>query len=91
MVIHLMDYRRFLAYELVAATLWNTAFCSLGYFLAGEIGRLQMLIERTGWLVVGLLLVLFLFWKFAGKPVKKQLMQKRRTERKERGVPRAEV
>jgi membrane protein DedA with SNARE-associated domain len=38
-----MNYWRFLGYELVAATLWNTVFCLLGYFLAGEIDRLQFL------------------------------------------------
>src|SRR5690242_15842029 len=39
-----MNYRRFLGYELVAAAVWNTAFCLLGYLLAGEIDRLQVLI-----------------------------------------------
>jgi membrane protein DedA with SNARE-associated domain len=33
-----MRYRRFLAFELVAALLWNTAFCLLGYF-AGDGAR----------------------------------------------------
>jgi membrane protein DedA with SNARE-associated domain len=41
-----MHHLRFLAYELVAASLWNTAFCLLGYLLAVEVDRLQMLIGR---------------------------------------------
>ncbi|HLL79715.1 MAG TPA: DedA family protein [Ktedonobacteraceae bacterium] len=62
-----MRYRRFLGYELLAATLWNTAFCLLGYFLAGEIDRLQAFIERGGWVLLGLLVLLFLAWHIFGK------------------------
>lgn len=72
-----MPYRRFLVYELVAATLWNTAFCLLGYFLAGEIDRLQALIERGGWLVIAILIALFLVWRFVGKRVRRHLVQQR--------------
>ena len=76
-----MNYRRFLSYELLAATLWNTGFCLLGYLLAGEIDRLQVFIERAGWLVVAVLIALFLVWRFAGKRVRQRLLQKRRAAR----------
>ncbi|MFL5659533.1 MAG: DedA family protein [Ktedonobacteraceae bacterium] len=62
-----MKYLGFLGYELVAAALWNTAFCLLGYLLAGEIDRLQMLIERAGWVLLGVLVLLFLAWRFFGR------------------------
>jgi membrane protein DedA with SNARE-associated domain len=76
-----MDYRRFLGYELVAASLWNTAFCFLGYLLAGELDRLQLLIERTGWMLLGVLVLLFLAWHLAGKRVRQRLRQKRYASR----------
>jgi len=76
-----MNYRRFLGYELIAATLWNTVFCLLGYFLAGEIDWLHLLIERAGWLVIGILVVLFLIWRCTGKRLRHRLLQKRRSAR----------
>jgi membrane protein DedA with SNARE-associated domain len=65
-----MRYRRFLGYELVAASVWNAAFCSLGYFLAAEIDRLQTLIVRGGWVFLGLLVLLFLAWRVFGRRAK---------------------
>jgi membrane protein DedA with SNARE-associated domain len=65
-----MRYRRFLGYELVAASVWNAAFCSLGYILAAEIDRLQTLIERGGWVFLGLLVLLFLAWRVFGRRAK---------------------
>lgn len=78
-----MNYRRFLTYELVAATLWNTAFCLLGYLLAGEIDRLRVLIERAGWLVIAILILLFLIWRFVRQRVRQRIQQQRRAARQE--------
>jgi membrane protein DedA with SNARE-associated domain len=72
-----MNYRRFLGYEVVAAFVWNTAFCFLGYLLAGEIDRLQLLIERTGWMLLGVLVLLFFAWRLVGKRVRQRMRQKR--------------
>ena len=72
-----MNYRRFLGYEVVAAFVWNTAFCFLGYLLAGEIDRLQLLIERTGWMLLGILVLLFFAWRLVGKRVRQRMRQKR--------------
>lgn len=47
-----MRYRRFLSYELIAALLWNTLFCLLGYFAGSEREQLQLLLERSGWVVL---------------------------------------
>jgi membrane protein DedA with SNARE-associated domain len=76
-----MNYRRFLGYELVAASLWNTAFCFLGYLLAGELDRLQLLIERTGWMLLGVLVLLFFAWRLMGKRVRQRLRHKRSASR----------
>ena len=77
-----MNYLRFLGYELLAASLWNTAFCLLGYLLAAEVDRLQMLIERAGWVFVGVLVLLFLAWRFFGKRTRQRIRQERRESRR---------
>ena len=77
-----MKYRRFLGYELVAAALWNTAFCLLGYLLAAEVDRLQMLIERAGWVLLGVLVLLFLAWRFFRQRIRHRMQQKRRASRR---------
>lgn len=77
-----MNYLRFLGYELLAASLWNTAFCLLGYLLAAEVDRLQMLIERAGWVFVGVLVLLFLAWRFFGKRMRQRIRQERRESRR---------
>jgi membrane protein DedA with SNARE-associated domain len=70
-----MNYLRFLGYELVAASLWNSAFCFLGYLLAAEIDRLQVLIERGGWAIIGVLVFLFLAWRFLEQRMKQRIRQ----------------
>ena len=77
-----MSYLRFLGYELVAATLWNIAFCLLGYRLAAEVERLQMLIERAGWVFLGVLVLLFLAWRFFGQRMRQRIRQERREARR---------
>ncbi len=77
-----MNYRRFLGYELVAAAVWNTAFCLLGYLLAGEIDRLHVLIERAGWVIVGVLVLLFIAWRFLRQRVRQRIRQERREVRR---------
>jgi membrane protein DedA with SNARE-associated domain len=59
-----MTYRRFLAFELVAALIWNTAFCLLGYFAGTERERLQLLLERSGWVVLAVVVALLVGWRF---------------------------
>ena len=53
-----MNYLRFLFLEMVAALLWNTLYSLLGYMIAVEIDRLQVIIEQTGWIMLGILLLL---------------------------------
>jgi membrane protein DedA with SNARE-associated domain len=73
-----MKYPRFLGYELVAATLWNTAFCLLGFSLASHIDLLQMLIERAGWVLFGILILLVLAWRLFRHRVRQRIRQERR-------------
>lgn len=60
-----MRYPRFLAFELVAALLWNTGYCLLGYLAGAERERLQMFIERGGWIALIVLALVYLFWRYA--------------------------
>jgi membrane protein DedA with SNARE-associated domain len=77
-----MNYLRFLGYEVVAAALWNTAFSLLGYTLATQVDRLQMLIERAGWILLGVLVLLFLAWRFVGQRIRQRIRQERREARR---------
>lgn len=47
-----MNYLRFLIFELIAALLWNTLYCLVGYFIGVEFDRLVVLFRtrvRAGW------------------------------------------
>src|SRR6266702_5338926 len=78
-----MKYVRFLGYEVMAASLWNSAFCLLGYLLAAEVDRLRVLIERSGWGIIGVLVLLFLAWRFFRQRMKQRIRQDRRTSRRQ--------
>jgi Na+-transporting methylmalonyl-CoA/oxaloacetate decarboxylase gamma subunit len=54
----------------------------LGYLLAAEVDRLQMLIERAGWVLLGVLVLLFLAWRFVGRRIRQQIRQERREARR---------
>ena len=58
-----MPYRRFLSFELVAALLWNTAFCLIGYLAGAEYDRILPIIERAGWIIAGVVILALLVWK----------------------------
>ena len=76
-----MRYLRFLGFEVVAATLWNTAFCLLGYFIATKIDLLQVILERSGWVILAILLLLFLAWRIFGQRAKQGFRRQRRLAR----------
>src|SRR5207248_2576439 len=42
-----------------------------------RIARLQMLIERGGWAIIGVLVFLFLAWRFLGNRIKQRIRQDR--------------
>lgn len=58
-----MRYPRFLAYELVAALLWNTGYALLGYFLGTQRERLEVILTRGGWMMAGTLIAAFVVWR----------------------------
>ncbi|HEY7342860.1 MAG TPA: DedA family protein [Ktedonobacterales bacterium] len=60
-----MSYRRFLSFELVAALLWNTAFCLIGYLAGAEYDRILTIVERAGWIIAGVVVLAILVWKVA--------------------------
>jgi membrane protein DedA with SNARE-associated domain len=59
-----MNYPRFLLFEMIAALLWNTLYCCVGYFIGSQVEHLQLLFERAGWVILGVLVVLFLAWRY---------------------------
>jgi membrane-associated protein len=76
-----MHYLRFLGFELIAATVWNTAFCLLGYFIAAEVDRLQVILERSGWIILVVLLLLVFAWRIFGQRAKQRIRKERRQAR----------
>jgi membrane protein DedA with SNARE-associated domain len=77
-----MRYLRFLGFEVVAATIWNTAFCLLGYLIAAKIDLLQVILERSGWVILAILLLLFLAWRIFGQRAKQRIRRERRQARR---------
>lgn len=72
-----MPYRTFLFYEVIAATVWNTLFALLGYFIAVEVDQLAALIHRFGLVMFAIVVVLYLLWRFFGEHMlKKRLLSK---------------
>jgi len=59
-----MHYPRFLLFEVLAALLWNTLYCLVGYFIGTQVEHIQLLFARAGWVILGILIVLFLAWRF---------------------------
>lgn len=72
-----MRYARFLAFELVAALLWTTAYCLLGYAVGAEWDRLQRVIERAGWAIAAALVLAYVVWRV----VRRRRRQSRRPSR----------
>lgn len=66
-----MPYRTFLAYEILAATIWNTLYGLLGYFIAVEIDQLGSILQSVGWIIALVLLVLYILWRLL-RPYKKR-------------------
>ena len=87
-----MHYPSFLVSELVAALLWNIAYCMVGYFVGTQVDHLQLLFERSGWVTLGILAVAFLVWRLLRQRVRLRLRQTRRNRRdSKRPVPAGEM
>lgn len=72
-----MRYARFLAFELVAALLWTTGYCLLGYLVGAEWDRLQTVIERAGWGIAAALVLAYVVWRL----VRRRIARPRRKAR----------
>jgi len=73
-----MPYRTFLVFEVIAAVLWNTLYACLGYFVAIEIDQLALIIQRTGGIILVVLLLLFIAWRFFGPRIKQGVRRRKR-------------
>lgn len=60
-----MSYPRFLAFELVAALIWSSVFCGVGYLIGAQIGTFLAIVERVGWVSLAVLVVAALAWYVA--------------------------
>jgi membrane protein DedA with SNARE-associated domain len=78
-----MKYRRFLIFELLAALIWNIGYSLLGYFIGAEREQLQLLIERSGWVVFGVLVLLYLTWRFLKPRIAQRLLASRRRSKQD--------
>ncbi len=77
-----LSYPRFLAFEVLAALLWNTAYCLMGYVIAIEIDQLQRIIERAGWVMLAVLIVLFVIWRW-WRHYRKQSLRRKYYQKKQ--------
>lgn len=73
-----MPYRRFLAFELVAALLWNIGFTLLGYLAGAEYENIQHIMERAGWIIAGVVVAALLMWKIGLPWLRRRLHASRR-------------
>jgi membrane protein DedA with SNARE-associated domain len=73
-----MHYPRFLGFELIAALVWNIIYGILGYVAGAEFETIQKIVERAGWVIVGLLVALFLAWRFFGPQLRSRFLKRRR-------------
>jgi membrane protein DedA with SNARE-associated domain len=76
-----MRYPTFLVSELVAALLWNVVYCMFGYFVGTQVDHLQLLFERSGWVILGILAVALLAWHFLRQRIRQRLREARRSRR----------
>ena len=76
-----MSYPRFLVFELIAALVWNVAYSLIGYFVGTQFEQVQMLFDRAGWVMLGVLVLLFLVWRVSSHFIKQRLRRIRRQRR----------
>jgi membrane protein DedA with SNARE-associated domain len=76
-----MKYSQFLFFESIAALFWNTLFSLLGYFIAMEIDRLEMIIRQAGGVIFALFVLAFLAWRWWSGKRGRALKRRRKLSR----------
>jgi membrane protein DedA with SNARE-associated domain len=71
----------FLLFEAIAALFWNTLFCLLGYLIAVEVDRLEMIIGQAGGIIFVALVLAFIAWRWWNKKRGRTLKQRRKMSR----------
>lgn len=79
-----MSYPRFLAFEAVAALIWSSLFCAVGYLIGAELGVFLAILERIGWSTFALIVVLAIGLVVARKIHKIQQSRSGRRPRRRR-------
>ncbi|HEX6817457.1 MAG TPA: DedA family protein [Ktedonobacterales bacterium] len=75
-----MSYPRFLAFEALAALIWSSLFCAVGYLIGAELGVFLAILERIGWTAFALIVALALGSFIAHKV--RQSRKRRRSRRR---------
>ncbi len=67
-----MSYPRFLAFEALAALIWSSLFCAVGYLIGTEIDVFLSILERIGWMSLALIAVLAVGWYLVNARMRKR-------------------
>jgi membrane-associated protein len=78
-----MNYFSFLFFEVIAALLWSTVYCLLGYAIAVEFYRLQTLVEQAGWVMLGVFVLIFVVWRWWGRKKVRSKLRRKVIERRD--------
>lgn len=76
-----MKYAQFLLFEAIAALFWNTLFSLLGFFIAVEIDRLEMIIGQAGGIIFVAFALAFIAWRWWNEKRSRTLKQRRKMSR----------
>jgi membrane protein DedA with SNARE-associated domain len=76
-----MKYAQFLLFEAIAALFWNTLFSLLGFFIAVEMYRLEMIIGQAGGIIFVAFVLAFIAWRWWNGKRGRTLKQRRKISR----------
>ncbi|GCE29026.1 alkaline phosphatase [Dictyobacter alpinus] len=72
-----MRYRTFLIAEIVAATIWNTIYGLIGYWLGTQADQIGHFMQRFGIISAIIVIALIILWSQFQKRIKRRLLLKR--------------
>ena len=79
-----MRYRRFLGFELVAGLLWSSLYVLIGYLAGSERERLQVILERSGWVILAAVIAAYIIYRLARPYIQRRLRQAARERHAQR-------